>query len=657
MKPNNTLALILTRLFLTGAMVFAMQGCLPDSDSGNPDSDSGTNPNPDDDQDHDNDHDDNDGNPSPYPGISAPGGFLEDTHTTTTRALLSEIEINSFVPERGAFDFPSPYNTRGVRITNASDCQGSDCVNYVGYSYWKNMNNHVNDDEILIVLGLKTDLGGQGPTLYRFNKETEELVKDGPLFEASSRWAYSTLETSYFSASMPTKMYMRDNSKLMRFDVIDRTWETVFDATDEFGSGYDIWHTHSSNDDGVHSATLRNSSTGSELGCLVYNERDDQFQYFERMGTFDECHIDKGGDYLLIKENATGWNDIDSRIINLVTGEQRILANEDGGGGHSDMGYGSVVAADNWNNLANAWRVWDFTRDDMGGELVYSSATWDAFSPNHVSFSHARDDIPLSDQYICGSAANRTIAPQANDILCFTLNGSREALVVAPVMTDLMASGGNDSYAQMPKGNLDITGQYFLWTTNMGGDRLDAFLVKIPAQLLNGPDGNGDDSDDDSGDDSGDMTGVSWTDLANVTADGNSLTKTGGCDGCNDAGAMSAQEISGSNGMIEFTATSTDPLLTAGLSNQGSITSSGSIDFGIRLQSGIAEVRESGVYRGETTFSAGDVFGVKVEASAVHYYKNGTLFHSTSQTPPRPLRAHAVLTNSGASISNALITD
>jgi hypothetical protein len=55
-------------------------------------------------------------------------------------------------------------------------------------------------------------------------------------------------------------------------------------------------------------------------------------------------------------------------------------------------------------------------------------------------------------------------------------------------MTDLDAPGGadfdGDDYEQTPKGNLDVTGRYFIWTTNMGGDRLDAFLVKVPAQLL-----------------------------------------------------------------------------------------------------------------------------------------------------------------------------
>ena len=55
-------------------------------------------------------------------------------------------------------------------------------------------------------------------------------------------------------------------------------------------------------------------------------------------------------------------------------------------------------------------------------------------------------------------------------------------------MTDLDAAGGRDTngddYEQTPKGNLDVTGRYFLWTTNLGGNRLDAFLVQIPAERL-----------------------------------------------------------------------------------------------------------------------------------------------------------------------------
>ena len=63
-------------------------------------------------------------------------------------------------------------------------------------------------------------------------------------------------------------------------------------------------------------------------------------------------------------------------------------------------------------------------------------------------------------------------------------------------MTDLNASGGawvspGDPYGQWPKGNLDVTGNYFIWTTNIGGGRQDAFIVKVPKQLLTGGGGDG----------------------------------------------------------------------------------------------------------------------------------------------------------------------
>ena len=165
-----------------------------------------------------------------------------------------------------------------------------------------------------------------------------------------------------------------------------------------------------------------------------------------------------------------------------------MLTDEAGAGGHSDNGYGYMVAADNWNNLPGAIRVWTLgsgaAADGLPrGVLVYRSAGWDS-EINHVSHSNARPGVPAGNQYACGSGANRIERPQANEILCFPLDGSLRVLVVAPVMTDLDAPGGGDDYAKLPKGNLDVTGRYFIWTSNAGGDRLDAFIVKVPGERL-----------------------------------------------------------------------------------------------------------------------------------------------------------------------------
>ena len=55
---------------------------------------------------------------------------------------------------------------------------------------------------------------------------------------------------------------------------------------------------------------------------------------------------------------------------------------------------------------------------------------------------------------------------------------------MAPNMTDLNASGGGRRLFKRPKGNIDPTGEYFLWASNMGGNRADVFIARIPAHLL-----------------------------------------------------------------------------------------------------------------------------------------------------------------------------
>ena len=149
---------------------------------------------------------------------------------------------------------------------------------------------------------------------------------------------------------------------------------------------------------------------------------------------------------------------------------------------------------------------------------------------------------------------------------------------------------------------------------------------------------------------------AAWINLVNVTATGNSLKKTSGCDGCDDAGATSQQQIASGDGYAEFTATETTGLRVAGLTHAFTVTNSGAIDFGIRLQSGIAEVRENGIYRTDTTFAAGDVFRVAVTAGVVRYSKNGAVFYTSTVVPTYPLFLAAALANLNATISNAVIT-
>ncbi len=415
---------------------------------------------------------------------SYPGGWVEKDGAGM-RSRYGAAQIQSFVPaQRGTFTFPAPYNTKAVRITDASDCGGADCVWYVGYSYWRNTNAHQDSNEMLIFLGLASNRGGAGPTLFKLDKTTDTVTKVGPLFPTGSKFLNYTGEGWYFSASRQNVLYLYDGPKMLRYDVVTNQFETVFDITAQFGGDRNIWQMHSSNDDLVHSATLQVTSTGEYLGCLVYSEITAQFRYYPKVGIFDECNLDKSGRWTISLEDLGVANDIGMRIFDNQTGQETRISGPNGTLGHMDTGYGYAVGADNYNPLPNASILWSFNPSIVQGPVVQYNVNWNVAAVNHISHTNSKPNVPSSQQWACGSDASTNYAVQ-NEITCFRIDNSDDQLVVAPVMTDPNASGGCcDFYAKQPKGNLDITGRYFIWTTNLGGNRMDAFLVKIPSQLL-----------------------------------------------------------------------------------------------------------------------------------------------------------------------------
>src|SRR5262245_37249390 len=308
----------------------------------------------------------------------------------------------SALPQRGTFTFPAPYLTQGSRLTNATDCGGQDCVLPVGYSYWRNTNNHVGSNTMLIFLGLTTQRGGPGPSLFAYDKTTGNVTNRGPMFPVGNRFRDATAEGWYFSATRPTALYMLDGSKFLRYDVEAKTFETVFDVAPTYGSNRYIWQPHSSNDDRVHSVTLRDTATRAMLGCLVYKEDTHGYSYFPSMGGFDECHVDKSGHWLVILDNVDRRNQQDNRIINLDTGAETVLLDEQGAGGHSDLGFGYLVGEDNWAADPGTARLWKFDQPMQQtatqGIVAYHTTNWSA-DLGHVSHENAKPGVAPSQQY------------------------------------------------------------------------------------------------------------------------------------------------------------------------------------------------------------------------------------------------------------------
>jgi hypothetical protein len=433
------------------------------------------------------------------------GGFLEKAGSQTYRPRFTAPQIASFLAPggvRGRFTFPAPYNTPAVRLTDASDCaSGQDCLWYVGYSYWRNTNNHVGSDTMYIVLGFDRNRGGAGPSLLAYDKRTDQIENLGPLFSAQSSWSFATSEGWYFSATAPTRLYafLPGSPTLRRYDVVARQFEaaSALDLTQcarpavcPVDAAF-IYQPHSSDNDAVHSATVQ-SADFRRLGCVVWRAAGFLYVPTREGYLLDECHVDKGGRWLIVLE--TRWDGaLDNRIVDVATGAATAMADVQGALGHLDTGFGYAVGADNYNPLPNASILVKFpvtSTERPVGPVVHFNKRWDMAAANHVAHGNASARYRPEDQYACGSNASR-VTDMADEIVCFSLNpfrhadGSLDVLVVGQVMTDLNASGGGPSdYEKVPKGNLDVTGQYFIWTANLGGNRLDAFLVKVPGHLL-----------------------------------------------------------------------------------------------------------------------------------------------------------------------------
>ena len=149
---------------------------------------------------------------------------------------------------------------------------------------------------------------------------------------------------------------------------------------------------------------------------------------------------------------------------------------------------------------------------------------------------------------------------------------------------------------------------------------------------------------------------IVWTGLVNATASGATIQKTAGCDGCEDAGGVSQQQIAGGLGGMQF-APGSGQLLYAGLTHTTATPLGGSqIDYAFAIYANNScEIREFGVWKADCAFAAGDVLAIKIESGPiVRYYRNGAIVF-TSAAPPAgyPYVLGADLFNLGATVANA----
>src|SRR5262245_12879482 len=99
--------------------------------------------------------------------------------TLTRWPFLLAVAAATFPPARGPFTFPAPYGGAAVRLTDAADCGGADCIDEAAVG--------VDARLVRVVIGRR----GGSPELVVYEADARRVQRRGALFEPGSRYAAS----------------------------------------------------------------------------------------------------------------------------------------------------------------------------------------------------------------------------------------------------------------------------------------------------------------------------------------------------------------------------------------------------------------------------------------------------------------------------------
>lgn len=374
--------------------------------------------------------------PPPLPGSVFASGLVE---YSTSQVVRPGIPSNLRLPaSRGPFQFPSPYGTRGIRVTDSSD----GTIRPVGYSYWPNAS--AVGDKVLVFCGSTEN------QLLRFEVERSSGRVE-PLGPARLPWPV-TAEGFYFTPYWPTKIMAPMGKTLWRIDFYTGAMETVLT------SDYNLWQVSTSDDGQVHAGTVRDAGY-NDVG--YFTAREGQVEVFSLPTEYDECQLDKSGQWLVVK---CGGDNVVRKVRTPVV--SYVIPNAAGAVGHSDTGTEVVIGEDDMHEPGA------LVRFILGGpserQLLYHLTQWDT-GLGHVAVRNDR---------ILVSHSHTLQAPRVNELVLVDPSGSGRVRIVCPNLND-MGAGSASAYEKQVKANIDPSGQFACWSANPGSG-VDIFLVELP---------------------------------------------------------------------------------------------------------------------------------------------------------------------------------
>ena len=388
--------------------------------------------------------------------------------------------------------------------------------------------------------------------------------------------------------------------------------------------------------------------------------------------------MDKSGQYVILETTAVDRGSpsyaaplyVWDTIANTFT-----AIPETGGlsGGHYATGFGTLVnqdccTANTWD--AAQWQIRTLSTPTSNHDVVSVLSPQETYVGDHPSWNNAQPGtlVPFVTALYRSASETAPWRPWDDEIVAVQTDAGADS---AAVWRFAQHRSNVATFWDMPRANVSQDGHWAIFTSNWektlgsdgSGPREDVFMVELtgvssatpaptptptptptpaPAPTPATPTPSASTAA---------FQAARWMALVNVSASGNSLQKISGCGGCPDASAASEQTGSA----IQFTASETGALRSIGLGTGGAGAQPNDIGFAWRLQSGTAEVRESGAYRTDTPFAPGDVLQITADGNGTRYWKNGAVVYAGTGPAGQSLRVQAVLNDVNATLNNIMV--
>lgn len=268
--------------------------------------------------------------------------------------------------------------------------------------------------------------------------------------------------------------------------------------------------------------------------------------------------------------------------------------------------------------------------DFKGGHLSFWFQSACTSRPGYTcefAFADYVVDIPIEERVTPGTWTEVTLVPQESNWQCLGAQTSTQQLYGCMPIADALARVENIGFMIVPV-PIDPDGS----NSVQAAIKIDDIHIWRPQ-----------------------IEQARWIDTADATATGGTLTRSAGTGW--SAGATSSAAIVAGDGFAEMVAVETNTSRVFGLARGDSVAGYEDIDFGIGTDaSGVLQAYELGVPRGAVgQYVPGDRLRVDIESGVVRYRRNGVTFYTSAVSPTYPLRLHAALHSSGATIRNAVI--